>query len=66
MNKEGYIDKRGWCNPELSKTYFEEERKKKSKNKEAYIIYCAEYCFTAEEALALEGTNKFNKVLISD
>jgi hypothetical protein len=28
--------------------------------------YCAEQCFTAEEALSLEGTNKFNKVNIAN
>lgn len=28
--------------------------------------YCAEYCWTAEEAFAQEGENKFNKVLIAE
>lgn len=66
LNKPGYIDKRGWCDPVKAKKYYEEERKKLVSDPAAYVIYCAEYCFTADEALALEGTNKFNKVLISD
>ena len=32
----------------------------------ALISYSAEYCFNAEEAFALEGENKFNKVNIAN
>lgn len=66
LNKPGYIDKRGYCNYAKAKEYFEKERLKKLSDKNAYVIYCAEYCFTADEALALEGTNKFNKILIAE
>lgn len=66
VNVPGYIDNRGYCDPEKSKAYHEELRKSKIKDKNAFIIYCAEYCFTADEALLLEGTNKFNKVIITD
>ena len=66
LNKEGYIDKRGWCDPEKAKSFYEEQRKLKQKDKKAFLIYCAEYCFTADEALQMEGTNKFNKVLLAD
>lgn len=30
------------------------------------LLYSAEYCYTAEEALALEGDNQFNTVLLSE
>nr|DAD59436.1 MAG TPA: hypothetical protein [Bacteriophage sp.] len=30
------------------------------------IDHSAEYCYTAEEAFALEGDNKFNKVNIAE
>lgn len=43
----------------------EHVRKPKINDKEAYLICCAETCFNADEALALEGDNKFNKVLLS-
>lgn len=65
LNIPGYIDKRGWCDPVKSKKYYEDQRNKK-KDPKSYIIYCAEYCFNADEALSLEGTNKFNKVLIAN
>lgn len=66
LNLKGYIDDRGWTDPVKAKEYYEREREKKLADPKAYVIYCAEYCFTAEEALALEGTNKFNKVLITN
>jgi len=66
LNKPGYIDSRGYCNYAKAKKYFEDVRISKMSDRNAYLIYCAEYCFTADEALALEGTNKFNKVLISE
>ena len=66
LNVPGYIDKRGWCEPVRAKSYMEEHvRKPKINDKEAYLICCAETCFNADEALALEGDNKFNKVLLS-
>lgn len=66
LNKPGYIDHRGWCDPVKAKEYYDQQREMKLKDPKAYVIYCAEYCYTAEEALALEGTNKFNKVLITN
>ena len=66
LNVDGYIDNRGWCDPEKAKSFYEEQRKIKSSDKKAYLIYCAEYCFTPDEALQMEGTNKFNKVLLSE
>lgn len=66
LNKEGYLDNRGWTDPVKAKEFYESERAKKLNDPKALVLYCAEYCFTAEEALALEGDNKFNKVNIVD
>lgn len=66
INKPEYIDHRGWTDPEKGRAYYEAERDKKANDPEALVIHCAEYCFNADEALALEGTNKFNKVLITE
>ena len=30
------------------------------------MLYSAEYCFTPDEALALEGDNQFNTVLLTE
>ena len=62
----GMIDKRGWTDPVKGKEFYEKNRASKASDPEALIIYSAEYCFTAEEALALEGSNKFNKVLLTE
>lgn len=61
-----YLDKRGWTDPEKGKEYYNRERDKKAKDPETLIIHCAEYCFTADEALSLEGVNNFNKVKIAN
>lgn len=60
------FDKRGWTDPEKGKAFYNKIRDQKAKDPQALVIYCAEFCFTADEALALEGTNKFNKVLIAN
>ena len=62
----GYMDDRGWCDPEKCKAFHEEQRLRLVNNPKAFIEYCAEYCFTAEEAFALEGNNKFNQINIAD
>lgn len=62
----GYIDKRGWCDPIKAKAHLELERVKMSNTPKALIKHCAEYCFNADEAFALEGENKFNKVKIAE
>ena len=64
VNIPGYIDDRGFTNPEKGKKYYEQERAKKASDQEALLIHIAEYCFTAEEAFSQEGDNKFNKVNI--
>lgn len=61
-----YVDSRGWCDEEQARKYYEEVRNTKSSVPTALLKYCAEQCFTAEEALSLEGSNKFNKVAIAN
>lgn len=66
VNVPGYMDHRGWCDPKKAKQRIDEERNSKIKNPELYMFACAESCYTAEEALSMEGTNKFNKVFITN
>lgn len=61
-----YLDSRGWCNPEKTKPILQSKRNAKLNNPKAYLEHCAEYCWTAEEAFAQEGQNKFNKALIAE
>ena len=62
----GYIDKRGWTDPVKAKEFHENERQRKAKDPKGLLIYQAEFCFNAEEAFALEGDNKFNKIILSN
>lgn len=66
VNKEGYMDHRGFTPDAKGLEYYERERDKKAKDPKGLVIYSAEYCYNAEEAFALEGDNKFNKVLIAE
>ena len=61
-----YLDSRGWCDPEKTKPILQNKRNAKLNNPKAYLEHCAEYCWTAEEAFAQEGQNKFNKALIAE
>ena len=62
----GYIDNRGWTDPDKAKAFHEAERLRKANDPKGLLIYQAEFCFNAEEAFALEGDNKFNKVILSN
>lgn len=66
LYQSSYNDKRGVCDWRKGKAYYEAERKKRANDPRGLVEYSAEYCFNAEEAFALEGTNKFNKVLIAE
>lgn len=66
LDIDEYVDKRGWCNTTKAREHFEALRSQKANTPSALMKYCAEQCFTAEEALSLEGTNKFNKVNIAN
>ena len=63
--KRRLLDERGYCLWENYKEQLDLDRSK-IKNPKALIEHCAEYCYNAEEAFALEGENKFNKVLIAE
>lgn len=62
----GMTDERGYCDEEENKKYLQAKRDQYLNVPQSLIHYCAEYCWTAEEAFALEGDNKFNKVLLAD
>lgn len=55
------MDKRGYVKPEDGKLFYQKERDKRMGNHEAYLKFCAEYCFTYEEALSRKGSNSFNQ-----
>ncbi len=61
-----FIDERGWCDEDKAKDYYNKQRDLKAKTPSALLKYCAEQCFTAEEALSLEGNNKFNRTLLAN
>ncbi len=62
----GMTDERGYCDEEANKAYLQKKRDQYLNVPQSLIHYCAEYCWNAEEAFALEGDNKFNKVLLSE
>lgn len=66
INKEGYIDSRGYTDPIKGKQYYDSQRALKSSDPKALVDFMAEFCYNAEEAFALEGDNKFNKVNIAE
>jgi hypothetical protein len=53
------LDKRGWCDPQKAKEYYEYQRRLKAEDPKGLLIYKAEYCFTIEEALIQQGDNMF-------
>lgn len=65
LNPE-YMDSRGVCNQTEYKKLLQEERNNLLVVPEEYLKKCAERCWNAEEAFALEGQNKFNKMKIAD
>lgn len=66
VNAEGFIDNRGVTNTKKAKAYYEEERNKLLDDPQAYMTECAEFCFTPDDALALEGDNDFDTVLLQE
>ena len=65
MNKKEYVGSRGEYLIEKQKEYYQ-KRRDSIKDPQTLIGHKAEQCFTAEEAFAAEGVNKFNKVKIAD
>ena len=66
MNAEGYVGSRGEYLIDKQKEYYLKIRESKLSDPKAYLDHIAEQCFTAEEAFAAEGENKFNKVLLAE
>lgn len=64
--KGEYMDSRGYTNPTKGKEYYEKQRIRFINSPKDLLTYSSEYCFTPEEAFALEGDNKFNKVNIAE
>ena len=58
-NKVKLVDKRGYTSREDGMNYYNAERAKKAANPKNLLIYKAEYCFTIEEAVLLQGSNIF-------
>ena len=65
MNKKGYVGDRGEYLLEKQKSYYN-ERRASFTDPQTLLKHKAEQCFTAEEAFAAEGINKFNKIKISE
>lgn len=63
---DGYIDSRGVTNTAKAKEYYEKRFLALVENPKEYITFKAEYCFTPDDALALEGDNIFNTELLAE
>ena len=68
VNAEGFVDNRGVTNIKKAKKYYEDQRMKllTSSKMDSYRIECAEFCFTPDDALALEGDNDFDVVALQE
>ena len=53
------LDKRGWCNEEKAREWWNKERLAKATDPKALLIFTSEYCYTIEEALIQQGDNIF-------
>lgn len=63
--QDGIMDKRGVCIEHLAKEHYMKQRELKSGDPNAYLLYCAEYCFTPDEALSRKGDNIFDQALLA-
>jgi len=53
------VDKRGWCNLEKARIWYEQERIKLADTPKDLLEFKSEYCFTIEEALIQHADNLF-------
>lgn len=60
------LDSRGWIDDEEGKKIYQKARDLKATDPQELATYCAEFCFTGEEAFSMEGNNKFNKIAIAE
>lgn len=63
LNPE-FVDSRGVTDSIRFKQWYEEQRKKMEG--QALLDYCAEHCFTPDEALLRQGDNIFDSIVISE
>lgn len=60
------LDHRGVCNEVLARQYYQSQRDEYGEDLEGLRIHKAEFCFFAEEALILQGSNDFNQVGLAE
>lgn len=66
IDQPDIIDHRGVTCVEKAKDYYIQRRNLLMSSPKAYIIECAEFCFSPDDALALEGDDQFNTVLLTE
>lgn len=66
VNLPGYMDKRGWTDPEKGTDFCMKDREKFAALPKKLLSYAAEYCLTAEEAFSQEGSNDFDQTRIAE
>ena len=59
-----FTDKRGVTDSVAFKAFYEDKRK--AMEGKDLMIYCAEHCFTPEEAILMQGDNIFDSEVIAD
>lgn len=62
--KEEFLDSRGVTDSERFKAWYEDQRNKMEG--QSLLIYCAEHCFTPDEALLRQGDNIFDSIALSE
>jgi hypothetical protein len=60
------VDSRGYSSIEEGKKVFEERRLGFASDPNGLLMYCAEYCFTIEEAFSQEGDNFFPREQLAE
>lgn len=60
------MDDRGYTSEKDGKAYFQIERDRLASTPKKLLLNCAEKCWYPEEALALEGDDRFNTALLTE
>lgn len=63
--QKGIIDNRGVTIRKKAEEFLMIERNRYANDPFAYMVHCAEYCWTFQEALSRKGDNMFNQELIA-
>lgn len=66
MKYKEFFDHRGYVDVEKGRKFYDEARARLAGDPAELVTYSAEYCYNADEAFALEGDNKFNKVALTE